>query len=255
MGIPSTSGGKMGDRGHRSVLSTAPRSRPTGPAEPNDSRAEGRDTTASSTVNHAALSRRKRALDLTLVLLLLPALLPLFVGIALLVALTSRGRIIFSQERVGLHGEMFRMMKFRTMRADAEARLRSDAELWATYVANDFKLPAGADPRVTSIGRMLRRSSLDELPQLLNVIRGQMSLVGPRPVVPEELDMYGEDREFYMSVKPGVTGPWQVNGRSGLGYPERIALDRAYTANWSFRADLKILLQTPRAVLSRRGAH
>jgi lipopolysaccharide/colanic/teichoic acid biosynthesis glycosyltransferase len=96
---------------------------------------------------------------------------------------------------------------------------------------------------------------LDEVPQLLNVLRGQMSLVGPRPIVPEEIDKYGDERQFYLSVRPGITGIWQVNGRSGIGYPERIALDRDYTESWTFWRDMQILLRTPLAVLSRRGAH
>jgi exopolysaccharide production protein ExoY len=248
----------MGDRGDKSVLSTPAPSRRIDPVDASGPSAIGKGsstTRAPGPTNRAAVSRRKRLLDLGLVLVLLPALLPLFLVIALLVALTSRGRVIFFQERIGLHGDGFRMMKFRTMRADAERRLRADPELWATYVENDFKLPAGADPRITTVGRLLRRSSLDELPQLVNVVIGQMSLVGPRPIVPEELAMYGADKDAYLSVKPGITGPWQVNGRSGIGYPERIALDREYATNWNFRSDLKILLQTPLAVLSRRGAH
>lgn len=203
----------------------------------------------------AATSRRKRALDITMILLALPILLPLCLLIAVLVAMTSRGGVLFFQQRIGLGGKRFRLVKFRTMLVDAEERLRSDPELWATYVGNDFKLPSERETRVTSVGRLLRRSSLDEVPQLLNVLRGHMSLVGPRPIVPEEIDKYGDERDVYLSVRPGITGIWQVNGRSGVGYPERIDLDRAYTESWSFRQDVRILLRTPLAVLTRRGAH
>lgn len=260
MGNPSASGGKMGDQSDNRLLDTSARSRPVSTRPPvanGNGTGNGHERgSGPRPTNHAAVSRRKRALDLTVVLVLFPALLPLFVVLALLVACTSKGPVIFFQERAGLHGRAFRMMKFRTMREDAEARLRADPALWDMYVDNDFKLPAESDPRITPIGRLLRRSSLDELPQLINVVRGQMSLVGPRPVTSEQLGTYAPDhREAYLSIKPGVTGPWQVNGRSGVSYPGRVALDRAYAADWSVRNDLKILVQTPWAVLSRRGAH
>lgn len=206
-------------------------------------------------LSSAALSRRKRGLDIGLILLAMPILLPLCLVIAIVVACTSRGGVLFSQQRVGLEGRQFRLLKFRTMRTDAEDRLRSDPKLWDTYVRNDFKLPANMETRVTAVGRVLRRSSLDELPQLLNVLRGQMSLVGPRPIVPEEIDKYDNERHCYLSVRPGITGIWQVNGRSGVGYPERIALDRDYIETWSFWQDVRILFRTPLAVVSRRGAH
>lgn len=203
----------------------------------------------------AARSRTKRALDLGVTLAVAPLALLLCGIIALLVATTSRGPVFFLQERVGLGGRRFRMLKFRTMRTDAEKRLREDPTLWNRYVHNDFKLPRGMDDRVTAIGRLLRRSSLDELPQLWNVLVGHMSLVGPRPIVPEEIDKYGEDGPAYLSVRPGITGIWQVNGRSGVGYPERIALDKAYAESWGLWLDVRILARTPKAVLSRRGAH
>lgn len=202
-----------------------------------------------------ARSRRKRALDISLTVLALPVVLIVGVLIALLVAVTSRGPVLFRQERLGLGGRRFPMVKFRTMHADAEARLRADPKLWDEYVRNDFKLPPGTDQRVTPIGRFLRRSSLDELPQLVNVLLGHMSLVGPRPIVPEEIEMYGPDRDAYLSVRPGITGTWQVNGRSGVGYPDRTVLDRDYVESWSLWTDVQILARTPLAVLSKRGAH
>src|SRR5690606_9616350 len=162
---------------------------------------------------------------------------------------------VFRQERIGLGGRTFAMYKFRTMRADAEEQLHADPELWARYVANDYKLPAEMDARITPVGRFLRRSSLDELPQLLNVLAGSMSLVGPRPVVPGEIAKYGDRAEAYLSVRPGLTGAWQVNGRSTVDYPDRVALDVEYVRTWNLWRDVTILARTPRAVISARGAH
>jgi lipopolysaccharide/colanic/teichoic acid biosynthesis glycosyltransferase len=202
-----------------------------------------------------ATSKAKRALDVTMTLVSLPLVAVLVLVIGALVAATSRGPVFFKQERVGLGGSRFRMVKFRTMLVDAEERLRRDPALWNDYVRNDFKLPNGRDPRVTPVGRFLRRSSLDELPQLFNVLRGQMSLVGPRPIVPEEVEKYGDERDAYTAVKPGITGWWQVNGRSGVGYPQRVDLDREYASSWTFWLDVSILLRTPLTVLRARGAH
>ena len=202
----------------------------------------------------AATSRAKRALDIGLVLLASPLVLPLAVLIALLVMVSSRGSILFGQERVGLGGRGFKMYKFRTMHREAEQLLAQDPKLWNEYVTNGFKLPAELDRRVTKVGRFLRRSSLDELPQVLNVLLGTMSLVGPRPVVPAEIDNYGERRGIYLSMRPGVTGAWQVGGRSQIDYPERVDIDEQYVRDWSLGLDLRILARTPKAVLTARGA-
>jgi len=201
-----------------------------------------------------ATSRAKRALDLTTSFVALPVILVVGGLIALLVAVTSRGPVFFFQERLGRGGVPFRLVKFRTMQIDAEERLRSDPVLWEQYVLNDFKLPASLESRVTPVGRFLRRTSLDELPQLLNVLRGQMSLVGPRPIVPEELEKYGTDSEAYLAVRPGITGLWQVSGRSGVGYPERVDFDRQYAETWTLGLDVKILVRTPITVLRGHGA-
>lgn len=206
-------------------------------------------------ISPAGRALRKRVLDIGLTLLALPAVGLLCLLISLVVAVSSRGPVLFLQERVGLGGRHFRMVKFRTMHVDAESQLRSDPELWDEYVRNDFKLPASSENRVTPVGRFLRRSSLDELPQLVNVLRGHMSLVGPRPIVPGEIERYGNDKVAYLSVRPGITGTWQVNGRSGVGYPDRTVLDREYAESWTLRKDISILLRTPLAVLSSRGAH
>jgi exopolysaccharide production protein ExoY len=201
-----------------------------------------------------ALSRGKRALDLSLVLLSLPVVLPLGLAITLLVLVTSRGPVLFGQERVGLCGTRFKMFKFRTMHREAEALLQQEPRLWNEYVSNGFKLPAELDRRITPVGRFLRRSSLDELPQVLNVLLGTMSLVGPRPVVPAEVANYGDRGDVYLSVRPGITGAWQVNGRSTVDYPERVEFDADYVRTWTIWRDVKILARTPYAVLSARGA-
>ncbi len=140
------------------------------------------------------------------------------------------------------------------MCVDAEERLHREG-LYERYVANGFKLPPGEDPRITRLGAWLRRTSLDELPQLLNVLNGTMSLVGPRPVVPAELELYGELRRAYIGLRPGVTGYWQANGRSDVGFPERAVLDSYYYDHQSLRLDMRILFHTVTAVLARKGAH
>ena len=215
----------------------------------------GRGSARPVTLSPAARSRAKRVLDLAVALLAAPVVLPLALTCAALVKVTSRGPAVFRQERVGLGGQTFSMYKFRTMRADAEERLHSDPDLWDRYVANDYKLPAELDARITPVGRFLRRSSLDELPQILNVLGGTMSLVGPRPVVPSEVAKYGDHAATYLSVRPGLTGAWQVNGRSTVDYPDRVALDAESVRTWSLWQDVKILARTPLAVISARGAY
>jgi exopolysaccharide biosynthesis polyprenyl glycosylphosphotransferase len=185
---------------------------------------------------------------------MLVVLSPLLFLLALMIRRDSPGAVLFRQERIGKNGQPFKIFKFRSMTNDAEARLRADG-LWNAYVANGYKLPAGQDPRITRLGAVMRRTSLDELPQLINVICGQMSLVGPRPVVPKELEQYGDLRTAYTGVRPGVTGYWQVNGRSDVGFPERADLDAYYYDNRSFRVDLRILFRTVAAVAMRVGAH
>jgi len=197
----------------------------------------------------------KRSFDLAASLGGLVLLSPVLALVAAAVKLDSPGPVFFRQERLGVEGRRFRIFKFRTMRQDAEEVLRSDAALYRRYVENDFKLPPGEDPRVTRVGRLLRRTSLDELPQLFNVLAGHMSLVGPRPIVPEEIRHYGDSAAVFLGVKPGLTGRWQVNGRSDVGYPERAELDLEYIKNWSLGTDLSILLRTVPAVFRRRGAH
>jgi exopolysaccharide production protein ExoY len=198
----------------------------------------------------------KRTCDVLGSIILLIAFAPLMGLVAILVKCTSPGPVIFTQERIGEGGKRFRIYKYRTMYRDAEQILNSNPALYKRYVDNSYKLPKGCDPRITSVGDFLRRTSLDELPQLLNVLLGHMSLVGPRPVVPPEIKEYGDYANLLMSVKPGVTGNWQVNGRSEIDdYSQRATLDVEYIRDQSFRHDVDILLKTIPAVLMRRGAH
>ncbi len=200
-------------------------------------------------------ARLKRALDVVVAAGLLLALSPLMALIALLVRLTSSGPVMFSQERLGKDGARFRIHKFRSMRADAAMLLKTMPGLYKTYVDNNFKLPKD-DFRVTRLGRFLRASSLDELPQLWNVLKGEMSLVGPRPVVPEEIERYGDYAALLLSVKPGMTGHWQTNGRSRVAeYSKRVRLDMEYVRDQSLRTDLEILVKTLSVVARMEGSH
>jgi exopolysaccharide biosynthesis polyprenyl glycosylphosphotransferase len=184
--------------------------------------------------------------------LLLLGVSPILLITALLVKLTSRGPVLFRQTRVGRGGEQFQMLKFRTMVADAEAR---KAELHALNQGNGILFKMRDDPRITKVGKYLRRFSIDELPQLVNVLRGDMSLVGPRPPLPAEVAQYAIDDARRMLVKPGLTGLWQVSGRSDLTWEESMRLDLRYADNWSIALDLLILWKTARAVLGSDGAY
>lgn len=194
----------------------------------------------------------KSVFDRIVALLLILLLAPLMLATAITVRLTSRGPVIFRQRRVGLGGQEFSMLKFRTMSEDAEA-LRPTVEDRSDGNGVLFKLRD--DPRVTRLGRTLRRFSLDELPQLFNVLRGEMSVVGPRPPLPEEVAGYAPDDNRRMIMKPGMTGLWQVSGRSDLSWEETIRLDLRYVDNWSMTLDLLILWKTAHAVFSRNGAY
>ncbi len=195
----------------------------------------------------------KRAVDIIASTLLIVCLSPVLAGIALAVKLSGSGKVLFYQERVGINGRHFHMIKFRSMVADAEARL-ADLQDTKRTAGNSvmFKMPD--DPRVTRIGRFLRRFSLDELPQLFNVLRGSMSLVGPRPPLRSEVDEYAHHVHRRFLVKPGITGLWQVSGRSNLSWDDTVRLDLYYVENWSLVGDLVILWRTAKAVLARDGA-
>jgi exopolysaccharide production protein ExoY len=204
---------------------------------------------------HGWRRHAKRTMDIALGSALLIVLLPLMAVIAVMLKVRSRGPVLFRHERIGRNGETFQMFKFRTMYIDATDRLRVEPELFQSYVHNDFKVPLQDDPRIVPGGRFLRRWSLDELPQLFNVLAGTMSLVGPRPIVAGELECYGPYSTIYLDVKPGITGRWQIDGRNQIRYPQRARLDADYVTNWSLGQDVAILLKTVPAVLRRRGAH
>lgn len=198
----------------------------------------------------------KRMLDYALVALGAVAAAPLVAVLAALVRWDTPGPVFYSQERIGRGGRRFRMWKFRTMVRDADrvlaGLLERDPALRAEWDAHQ-KL--ADDPRVTRVGRWLRRTSLDELPQLWNVLRGEMSIVGPRPIVQDEVDHYGSEFETFATVPPGITGYWQVSGRSRVPYPERVELDAYYVRNWSIWLDLVILARTVGVVVRREGAY
>ncbi|POX51670.1 sugar transferase [Streptomyces sp. Ru71] len=204
--------------------------------------------------NLSRLSRLpKEALDRSLAAALLTLLgLPMLL-IALIVRLDSSGPALYRQQRVGRYGENFTMLKFRTMRPDADALRAELAHLNSNSDGLLFKVKK--DPRVTRVGSFLRRSSLDELPQLINVVKGHMSLVGPRPPLPEEVEEYPPDIKRRLLVKPGLTGLWQVSGRSDLPWDEAVRLDLGYVDNWSMGLDLSILLRTGSAVVRGTGAY
>ena len=193
----------------------------------------------------------------TLAMLLLPILLPIIGILAFLIKRESSGPVFFTHIRIGKDGKKIPTLKFRSMYSDAkerlEALLESDPEIRKEWETN-FKLKN--DPRVTRTGAFLRKTSLDELPQIFNVLRGEMNFVGPRPVIREEIERYyKEDAEYYYMVKPGITGLWQVSGRSDTDYDFRVATDKWYVSNWSLWLDIVILFKTIKVVLKREGAY
>lgn len=198
----------------------------------------------------------KRVSDIVLSVLGLIFTFPIFLLISILYLFgENKGPIFFSQERIGINGRVFKIYKFRSMIVNAEAVLRANGELYQKYLKNNYKLEPHEDPRITKIGRFLRESSLDELPQLINVLKGDMSLVGPRPVIQEELKEYSNRLSEFLSVKPGVTGYWQICGRSDVGYPERADLEYYYVDNHGIRLDTKIIINTILLVIKRKGAY
>jgi lipopolysaccharide/colanic/teichoic acid biosynthesis glycosyltransferase len=180
---------------------------------------------------------------------------PIIAIVSLLIILEDGFPIIFTQTRLGKNGKRFKIYKFRSMKKNAEEILKKDLVLYSKYISNDFKIPAEEDPRITRIGKYLRKWSLDEIPQFINVIKGDMALVGPRPIVPPELDRYDEYKDKFLSVKPGITGLWQVTGRSEIEYPDRKYLDLIYIENKSFWLDLKILILTIIQVMKAEGSY
>lgn len=198
----------------------------------------------------------KPLIDLGLVLLSLPIALPLGLVVAALVRISSRGPVLYRHRRIGRYQKPIDVWKFRTMYEDSdsllEQHLSSNAKAREEWVRT-HKLRN--DPRVTPIGHLLRKTSLDEIPQLLNVLAGEMSLVGPRPIVDEEQPKYGNHFRTYTYVMPGITGLWQVSGRCDVDYPERVRMDVEYVQRWSLWMEMKILVKTVRVILHRKGAY
>jgi exopolysaccharide biosynthesis polyprenyl glycosylphosphotransferase len=194
----------------------------------------------------------KGGIDRGLAALAILLLSPVLLGLALAVWLGDRGPVLYRQQRLGVNGRPFTMLKFRSMVVDADRRLE---ELREANISDGLLFKLRADPRVTPVGRWLRRLSLDELPQLFNILGGSMSLVGPRPPLPEEVAQYDATVRRRLLVKPGLTGLWQVSGRSDLSWEDSVRLDLRYVENWSLTTDLLILWKTGRAVLSRSGAY
>lgn len=198
----------------------------------------------------------KRIFDIVGAIIGLIITSPLFLIISVLYLFgENKGPIFFKQKRYGKNGKLFILYKFRSMVINADEKLKKDQILYKKYVENNYKLDPVEDPRITKIGRFLRKTSLDEIPQLINVLKGEMSLVGPRPIVEEELKEYKDKKSDFLSVKPGITGYWQVCGRSNVGYPERANLELYYVYNRTFLLDIKILLLTVKVVLQKKGAY
>lgn len=197
----------------------------------------------------------KRAIDIMICLAVSPFFIPLFLGLIALIKYSDRGPIFYGHSRIGFNGRVFKCWKFRSMVTNGDevlerhfSRVPADREIWH----RERKLDN--DPRVTAVGAVLRKLSLDELPQIINVLTGEMSIVGPRPVVHDELEKYDRSRVHYLRARPGITGLWQVSGRSDTTYRERVKLDRYYVSNWHPILDIWVLLRTVPAVLMARGA-
>lgn len=199
--------------------------------------------------HHGVQNVLKRAFDIVASAAALVVLSPLVAVAGIAVRYSSPGGMFFGHERVGHRGKRFRCWKLRTMAADAEHRLRSDPALHESYRNNSYKLPDHTDPRVTPVGRFLRQTSIDELPQLWNVLVGDMSIVGPRPLIAEELHHFAGKVLTLLSVRPGLTGAWAVNGRHRLKYPKRADVELEYVQNCSLRTDLSIMLRTASAIV------
>ena len=194
----------------------------------------------------------KRAIDLFLALIALIVLLPLIGIIALIIKLDSKGPVFFKHTRIGKDGKIIKIYKFRTMVTNAEELIKKFTPEQLEEYKKNFKLEN--DPRVTKVGKVLRKTSLDELPQLLNIIKGDLALIGPRPVVQDELEKYGDNASKFLSVTPGLTGNWAANGRNNTTYEERMKLELEYVDNISFKTDIKIFFQTIYAVIKKEGA-
>ena len=178
--------------------------------------------------------------------------IPIFIIIGIAIKIDSKGPVFFKHKRIGKHGKKLEIYKFRTMIENAEEAMKNFTEEQKKEFAENFKLEN--DPRVTRVGKILRKTSLDELPQIINILKGEMSIIGPRPVVKSELEKYGSNQDKFLSVAPGLTGYWAANGRSDVSYEERMALELYYVNNRSLILDMKIFFKTIGSVLKGRGA-
>jgi len=198
----------------------------------------------------------KRALDILLFFLCLPIVLPVLLLLIVLIKVGSRGPAIFKNERIGRNGKKFNCLKLRTMCVNAEEELKKllqENEILRREWEEDQKLKN--DPRITRLGNIIRAFSLDEIPQIFNVLKGEMSFVGPRPIVEEEIAKYENRYKYYKKVRPGITGLWQINGRNDTSYKDRVVLDSKYSEIVNFALDIKILAKTIPVVLSQKGAY
>lgn len=196
----------------------------------------------------------KRLIDILGALAGIIIFAPLLLLIYILIKTTDPGPAIFKQKRMGKNGNTFYIYKFRTMVPNAEELLRNDPVLYREYQQNNYTLPLHRDPRISKIGCFLRNTSLDELPQLINVLLGEMSLVGPRPVIEEEAEHYGDNKKVFFSVRPGMTGYWQVSGRDKVGYPQRVKVELDYIARQTLWFDIKIIFKTIHLILQKNGS-
>lgn len=198
----------------------------------------------------------KRFLDISVAFLGLIVFSPVFLVVSLFYLFgDNKGPVFYQQRRIGLHGNEFGIYKFRSMVVGAEEKLYADKELYAKFVANGYKLNTEEDPRITKFGAFIRKTSIDELPQFFNILIGDMSIIGPRPVVARELQEYGTRVDDFLSVKPGAMGLWQASGRSDIQYPERAELELSYVDNASLWYDFKILFMTVFAIFRGSGAY
>lgn len=198
----------------------------------------------------------KRIVDLLIATTALVLLSPLLLIVAIIVKLSDRGPVFYSHTRIGLGGASFGCLKFRTMKSDASAQLAKLLEANPeAKIEWEATRKLKSDPRVTVVGEILRESSIDELPQLINVVRGEMSLVGPRPITAEELPLYGEYVSSYVAGRPGLTGHWQTSGRNDVSYQQRVSLDVQYLQNWSLAWDFVIMAKTVPVLFSHRGSY
>ena len=194
----------------------------------------------------------KRALDVVIASIALVALFPIFLIIAILIKAESKGPVFFAHKRIGKNGKEIKILKFRTMVDNAEDLIKEFTPEQMEEFKKNFKLEN--DPRITKMGKFLRKTSLDELPQLINIIRGELSLIGPRPVIGMELEKYENNKRKFLSVTPGLTGYWAANGRSNISYEQRMIMELYYIDNISWKLDLKIFFKTILTVLKKEGA-